>query len=359
MLVHICCSVDSHYFLQRLREDFPNERLVGFFYDPNIHPYSEYRLRLMDVERSCRKLGVELIEGEYDYESWLNAVRGLEHEPEKGARCSVCFDRRFEVSARKARELGERRMTSTLLTSPKKSIEQLKEAGERIAAKEGVAFVTVDYRAGGGTQRQQEEAKKAKLYRQDYCGCLFGLTQQRVQQERPLAELFDPVDGRTLPGSIQERLALYEERLRLEEAGRNYRIVRHKFLNWRLLYGWVKRKKETLPSHILPYSVMKRRYTSGKVECESGGLHCFNREEVRFMTLARYNALAGTDYASLEALFSSPPAFGLELEVRQKAGLDPWDLSPLVVLEEVPEGKLEILIESETWRDVREKLVPL
>ncbi len=359
MLVHICCSVDSHYFLQRLREDFPDERLVGYFYDPNIHPYSEYRLRLLDVARSCRRLGVELIEGPYDYEKWLQSVRGLENEPEKGARCSVCFDRRFAMSAKKARELGEKRMTSTLLTSPKKSIAQLREAGERIAETEGVQFVTVDYRIGGGTQRQQEEAKKAKLYRQDYCGCLFGLRQQREQQSRLADELFSPVDGRVLPGSIEERLDLYERRLALEEEGRPYRIVRQKFLNWRLQYGWLKRRKSVLPAHILPFSVMKRRYTNGKIEFEHDALHYFNREEIRFMSLARYNELTGRDYPDVKRLIYEPPPFEEEMEIRQKVGLGLWDLSPLIVVDEIPEGKLEILIEAQTYRDVREILVPL
>ncbi|NPA82006.1 MAG: epoxyqueuosine reductase QueH, partial [Epsilonproteobacteria bacterium] len=129
MLVHICCSVDSHFFLQKLREKFPNEKLIGFFYDPNIHPYSEYKLRLLDVKRSCEILDIPLIEGEYDFESWLEAVRGYENEPEKGRRCEVCFDRRLEVTALKAKELNENKITTTLLTSPKKSKEQLKKAG--------------------------------------------------------------------------------------------------------------------------------------------------------------------------------------------------------------------------------------
>ena len=58
LLVHICCSVDSHYFLQRMQEEHPEEKIVGYFYDPNIHPYSEYRLRYLDVEFSCKKLGI-------------------------------------------------------------------------------------------------------------------------------------------------------------------------------------------------------------------------------------------------------------------------------------------------------------
>ena len=101
MLVHICCSVDSHFFLQKLKKIYPNEKLIGFFYDPNIHPYSEYRLRLLDVQRSCDMLGIELIEGEYDFRGWMEAVKGYENEPEKGKRCSICFTDRVEESIKK------------------------------------------------------------------------------------------------------------------------------------------------------------------------------------------------------------------------------------------------------------------
>ncbi|WP_456381567.1 epoxyqueuosine reductase QueH [Hydrogenimonas sp.] len=359
MLVHICCSVDSHFFLQRLREDFPEERLVGFFYDPNIHPYGEYRLRLLDVERSCRKLGIELIEGPYDFERWLEAVRGYEKVPEKGVRCEICFDRRFETSAKKAKELGEKRMTTTLLMSPRKSQEQLKRTAERFRREYGVEFVSVDYRSGGGTQRQQEEAKKARLYRQNYCGCMFGLRMQREEQGRLACELFSPVGGETLPGSIEERLEMYEKRLDLEERGISYEIVREKFLNYRLKFGWVRQKKRTVPSYILPYSTMKRRYTKGKVEREVAGVYLFNREEIRFLTLERYNRLAGRAYGSIGALISDPPSMEETFGVRRSIGLGPWDLSPVLVVEEIPEGKLEIFIESEHFPDVREKLVLL
>ncbi|MDQ7082210.1 MAG: epoxyqueuosine reductase QueH [Aquificota bacterium] len=99
VLVHICCAPDALYFLKRLREDYPDSELIGFFYDPNIHPYEEYRLRYQETERACRQLGIKLIEGEYDLENWLMSVKGLEEEPERGERCSVCFDFRLERSA--------------------------------------------------------------------------------------------------------------------------------------------------------------------------------------------------------------------------------------------------------------------
>ncbi|MCF6200860.1 MAG: epoxyqueuosine reductase QueH [Hydrogenimonas sp.] len=359
MLVHICCSVDSHYFLQRLREDFPQERLVGFFYDPNIHPYSEYRLRLLDVERSCKKLGVELIEGPYDYESWLAAVKGYEMEPEKGARCEICFDRRFEVSAAKAKELGIKKMTTTLLVSPKKSQEQLKRTGERFAEHFGVEFVHVDYRKEGGTQKQQEISKKERLYRQDYCGCIYGLTIQREQQGALADELFSPICGSTLAGSIEERLSMYEKRMELEDIGKEYRILRQKFLNYRLRFGWVKQRGETVASYITPYSTMKRRYSKGRVEFDMEGVALFNREEIRFIGLKRYNEISGESYKSVKELIFSPPPLQTDLRVREECGLQSWDLSPLIVLEELPEGKLEIFIEAVSYPDVREKLVVL
>ncbi|MDD4855454.1 MAG: epoxyqueuosine reductase QueH, partial [Sulfuricurvum sp.] len=216
MLVHICCSVDSHFFMEKLQQEFPDEKLVGFFYDPNIHPYSEYQLRLLDVKRSCKKLGIELIEGEYDFETWMDAVRGLEKEPEKGARCEVCFDRRFEVSAHKALELGEKAMTTTLLVSPLKSQEQLKKSGDAFHASHGVEFIAFDYRKNGGSNDQAKVSKEEQLYRQDYCGCIYGLTMQRDQQHRLMDEMFSPISRQILPASIEERLELYTRRMELE-----------------------------------------------------------------------------------------------------------------------------------------------
>ena len=356
MLVHICCSVDSHYFLQKLQKDYPDEKLTGFFYDPNIHPYSEYYLRLLDVKRSCRMLGIELIEGEYDTEAWLEAVRGLEKEPEKGARCAVCFDRRFEVSAQMAAELGEARFTSTLLTSPKKSLKQLKTAGDALAERFGVSFVAPDYRKASGTQEQNILAKEDALYRQDYCGCLFGLTMQRDQQRKLADELFVPISGQIQPESIEARIALYEKRWELEEEHIPHKIVKQRFLNWRLKFGMLKVRKEVVPAHILPYSTLKSDYTRGKVEYEVNGVHYMNRDEVKFITREHYNTLLSLSYASVEALIFDPPVFEREVALRSTLGLSPYDLSTVLVVEEIPRNKIELLMQAETYSDVQEVL---
>ncbi len=359
ILVHICCSVDSHYFLQKMQKDFPNAKLIGFFYDPNIHPYSEYYLRLLDVQRSCKKLGIELVEGEYDYDAWIDAVRGLENEPEKGARCSVCFDSRFEISAKKAQELGCNYFTSTLLTSPKKSIEQLKQSGDQLANRFGIQFLAPNYRQKNGTQEQNILAKEAKLYRQNYCGCLYALKQQREQQNRLLDELFCPVSKQIQPNSIEAKIELYKKRLELEEQGANYEIIKNRFLNWRLLFGIVKEKKKPILTHILPYSTLKNSYSRGKVERAINGVYYFSRDEIKFITLEHYNTLGNREYRSIKELLESPPRFEEELAIRSQIVHSPFDLSAIFVVQEVPKSKVELKVETKVYEDVKEELLIL
>ncbi len=359
MLVHICCAVDSHYFLQKLQKEYPGEKLTGFFYDPNIHPYSEYYLRLLDVKRSCKMLGIDLIEGEYDFENWMEAVRGLEHEPEKGSRCAVCFDRRFEVTAQQAAEMGEKTFTSTLLTSPKKSLKQLQTAGDFLAEKFGISFVAPDFRKASGTQEQNILAKEDALYRQDYCGCMFGLNIQRDQQERLADELMVPVSQQIQPESIESRIALYEKRIVLEEENRAYRIVKQRFLNWRMTMGLLRVRKVVTAAHFLPYSTLKNDYTRGKIDYVTGDLHHMNRDEVKFITLETYNRLSASAFDSVKALIFMPPSFEKELEVRAALGMDAYDLSVIVVVETIPGNKIEILLQSSTFSDVKERLIEL
>jgi predicted adenine nucleotide alpha hydrolase (AANH) superfamily ATPase len=359
MLVHICCSVDSHYFLQKLQNEYPNEKLTGFFYDPNIHPYSEYYLRLLDVKRSCKMLGIALLEGEYDVENWLEAVRGLEHEPEKGSRCGVCFDRRFEISAKKAAQLGESTFTSTLLTSPKKSLKQLQIAGDALAQREGIAFVAPDYRKASGTQEQNILAKEDALYRQDYCGCMFGLNIQRDQQNKLADELFVPLSGQIQPESIEERIEMYEKRWKLEETEKSHKIVKKRFLNWRLASGLLRVRKEVIPAHFLPYSTLKSEYSRGKIEYNVGEVHHMNRDEVCFITLKYYNQLANTTYTTIKELIFNPPLFSEELKIRATLGITAYDLSVVLVVDKIPDKKIEILCKSKTYSDVKEVLVEL
>jgi hypothetical protein len=360
MLVHICCSVDSHFFLEKLQQDFPQEKLTGFFYDPNIHPYSEYKLRLLDVERSCKKLGIDLLEGEYDYENWLQAVRGLENEPEKGARCEVCFDKRFSVSAEKALELGEKKITTTLLVSPLKSQEQLKRVGDAFYEKNGVEFIAVDYRSGGGSQDQSRVTKEEQLYRQDYCGCIFGLTMQREQQDKLMDEMFSPISNAILPASIEERLEMYSRRNELEDEAKEYKIIKQKFLNYRQLnFRVMKGKTNVLDAYALSYSTLPRGRAQGRVEYTLNDIHYFNREEIKFITLDFYNKMNNTEYKNIKELIFTPISQEQELLFRTSLNATYYDLTPIIVMEEIPEGKLTITLETKTYEDTKEKLIIL
>lgn len=360
MLVHICCSVDSHFFLQKLQHDYPQEKLIGFFYDPNIHPYSEYQLRLLDVKRSCKKLGIELLEGEYDFEAWMEAVRGLENEPEKGKRCEVCFDKRFERSAQKALSLGEKSFTTTLLVSPLKSQEQLIRSGELFFQKHGITFVSFDYRANGGTQEQSRVTKEEQLYRQDYCGCIYGLTMQREQQERLIDEMFSPISNLTLPSSIQERLELYNRRNELEDENIAYKIIREKFLNYRQFsLKVISGKTEVIDAHALFYSTLPRKKAQGRVEFLHKNVGYFNREEIKFVTLKHFNSQCNLDYKNIKELLFNPPSFEKELKFRDTLTDASYNLSPIIVVNEIPQTKLTVELDAKTYEDTREKLMIL
>ena len=304
-------------------------------------------------------LEIELIEGEYDTQSWLEAVRGLEKEPEKGARCAVCFDKRFEVTAQQAFEMGEKSFTSTLLTSPKKSLKQLKHAGDKLANKYGLEFIAPDYRKASGTQEQNILAKKDALYRQDYCGCLFGLTMQREQQQKLADELFCPISGQIQPESIEARIKLYKERWSLEEKNLSYRIVKERFLNWRLLYGLLRIKRETVPAHFLPMSTLKSEYTRGKIDNQIGDLYYMNRDEVKFISLETYNRFSNSNYTNVTQLIFNTPYFEKELKIRKQLITNHYDLSLIVIVDEIPTQKLEILYKSHIYEDVKEVLLKI
>lgn len=357
MLVHICCSVDSHYFLQKIQEEYPQEEIVGYFYDPNIHPYNEYRLRYLDVEYSCKKLGIELIEGPYDLESWLQSVKGLENEPEKGDRCTVCFDKRLETTVIKAKELGHTSFTTTLLISPKKSQDKLEIIGEKLAQKHDIKWIFRDYRSGNGTQIQGEVVKEHSLYRQNYCGCLFGLTPQRQSQDKLMDEMFDPINNQILPESIAQRLELYLKRNLFEEENIPYKIIKQRILNYRLLSGLVKVKKEVKPSYILAFSTLQGGKMNGRIEYEHEAIFYLNRAEVKVLSLETFNTLSKNSYKNVTQLLYAPLTFEEEVSLRNQITNNPYDLSTIIILDEIIDEKYEIELNAKIYEDVEEKIL--
>ncbi len=276
VLIHACCGADALYFIRRFREEHPDDSLVCFFYDPNIHPPEEYRLRMIETLRVCRELGIEFVEGEYDPERWLRAVRGLENEPERGRRCDLCFDLRLERSAELARDLGCTALTTTLLMSPKKDHRQLLNSGRRAAERYGLRFLAVDYRKGGGVQEMFRSAREKDIYLQDYCGCIYGFLNQGKE---PIASW-----GRR-PGSTEETLFIKEIRLLAETLGLKVREEEFPFLNWRVLEGGIWVRGGSVPSIVVPYSSSTRGRVRADVKKVAGSTLYLNKQFIRIVLL--------------------------------------------------------------------------
>ena len=146
------------------------------FYNPNIHPVKEYEIRKDENKRFADKLGVEFVDLDYNKDAWFHKVEGYEMEPERGYRCTLCFDMRFERSALYAAENGFKVFSSTLGTSRWKNLEQINGCGERAAERyDGITYWTFNWRKKGGANRMVEISKDEKFYQQEYCGCVYSL----------------------------------------------------------------------------------------------------------------------------------------------------------------------------------------
>jgi predicted adenine nucleotide alpha hydrolase (AANH) superfamily ATPase len=147
-----------------------------FFYNPNIHPREEYELRKQENIRFAEKLGFPFVDADYDMENWFARVKGLEWAPERGERCTACFDMRFERTALFAHENGFSVFTSCLGISRWKNMEQINGCGERAAARyPRVSYWKYNWRKWGGSARMIEISKRERFYQQEYCGCIYSL----------------------------------------------------------------------------------------------------------------------------------------------------------------------------------------
>jgi len=240
-----------------------------------------------------------------------------------------------------------------------KSQQQLQRSGAEFEEKTGIKFIAVDYRSGGGTQDQSRVSKEQQLYRQDYCGCMFGLSMQRQAQEKLLDELFSPIDQTLLPASIEERMALYQKRMELEEKNQSYKITKHKFLNYRQFFLKIYDKKRHYKGYALYYSTLPRKKAQGRFEYTIGKLHHFNRDEIKAITLETYNSFMQTSFTSLQELYFAPKELQKEMQLRQHLLNEVYDLTPIIIFDEIPQGKLTIELDSTTYEDTKEKLIQL
>ena len=173
ILLHSCCAPCAGEIMAALAASQIETTL--FFYNPNIHPAQEYILRKEENIRFAQKLGMAFIDADYDMDNWFARTKGLENEPERGRRCTVCFDMRFERTAQYARAHNFPVISSTLGISRWKDMTQINTSGIRAAAASGITYWTFNWRKDGGSQRMLEISKTENFYQQEYCGCVYSL----------------------------------------------------------------------------------------------------------------------------------------------------------------------------------------
>ncbi len=181
VLLHSCCAPCSTVALQRLGVDYS---VTVFFYGPNIHPRAEYLLRLDDQRRLCRRLGFELIEGDYRPADWGRAVLACRDSPEGGLRCEACFRLRMQETARVARSRECDFFGVTLTVSRHKNSKVLLRIGREVAASNGVPYLEVDLKKKDGFNISVDLSRQYCLRRQDYCGCAISLSEAKARRKR-------------------------------------------------------------------------------------------------------------------------------------------------------------------------------
>ena len=179
VLLHTCCAPCSGAIIEWMLK---NDYIPTIYYcNPNIYPFEEYQVRKQECTKYATTLGLEIIDADYDHTRWQCCVKGLEGEPERGARCLECFKIRLLRTAEKCKELGIAEFTTTLASSRWKSLDQINEAGAWAAEQVGgVTFDDRNWRKGGLQQRRNELLKENGFYNQLYCGCEFSI---RIDKE--------------------------------------------------------------------------------------------------------------------------------------------------------------------------------
>lgn len=174
LMLHACCACCASYVLEYLNEYF---EIYLLYFNPNITEQSEYDYRYSELKRLVKEMplqsDVTIVPCDYTPKDYLLAVRGLEQEPERGARCSVCFDMRLKETAKKALEYNCDYFATTLTISPLKNSSIINSIGESVAEKSDAKYLPTDFKKKNGYKRSIELSTQYNLYRQNYCGCIF------------------------------------------------------------------------------------------------------------------------------------------------------------------------------------------
>jgi UDP-GlcNAc:undecaprenyl-phosphate GlcNAc-1-phosphate transferase len=173
LLLHICCAPCSAYISRDLLK--PKYDLSWYFYNPNLNSLAEYNQRLEAVKLVATRFNIPLIIEDYSHAAWLDKVKGHELDPEKGARCQICYRDRLQKTAQLARKNKFYFFSTSLLLSPYKDTVAIKKIGQELASEYNLKFLGDNFQADNAYQKSQELAKELGIYRQKFCGCEFSI----------------------------------------------------------------------------------------------------------------------------------------------------------------------------------------
>lgn len=184
LLLHSCCAPCSSYVIEYLSNYF---YLTVFYYNPNISPRGEYNLRVQEQQRFIEeietKYPVKFLIGAYHADLFFSSVKGLEKEPECGARCNICYELRLKKTGELAQELGSDYFATTLTISPMKKSKVLNDIGTLIEEEVGGTYLATDFKKKGGYLRSTELSQEHNLYRQNFCGCIYSKLAMEASKE--------------------------------------------------------------------------------------------------------------------------------------------------------------------------------
>ncbi len=181
VLLHSCCAPCSGEVMEAMQASGIDFTI--FFYNPNIHPLKEYELRKEENIRYAEKCAIPFVDADYDRDDWFARAKGMEHEPERGIRCTMCFDMRLERTALHAHEHGFPVIASALGISRWKDMNQINDCGHRAAAHyPGLLYWDHNWRKGGGSARMIQISKRERFYQQEYCGCIYLLRDSNLHR---------------------------------------------------------------------------------------------------------------------------------------------------------------------------------
>jgi predicted adenine nucleotide alpha hydrolase (AANH) superfamily ATPase len=175
-LFHICCAPCSISCLESLREE--GIRPTGFWFNPNIHPVTEYKSRKLALEEYAKSTNLPMLwADDYGLRPFLSGLNGKFDD-----RCGFCYEIRLMETAKKAAEEGFDSFSTSLLVSPYQNHELLQKTGEEMAQKYGVSFLYRDFRPQ--FREGQNKARELGLYMQKYCGCIFSEEERYLKKKR-------------------------------------------------------------------------------------------------------------------------------------------------------------------------------